>query len=130
MEHAVEARRDARFRQHVAHKDEERHGNQRIPVQHLEGGVERHLEGALAPQPQRRRRVDEADHAEDALAGEQQHQHGAEHEKGDGFGTHAIGFPRAMAMSLMKVEMSCSSIRKMPAVITDLIGHSGGPQAV
>ena len=67
-----------------------------------------------------RGRADEADHAEDALAGEEQHHHGAEHEKRDEFGTHAMGFPRAAAMSLKRLEMHCSSSRKMPKVMIDL----------
>src|SRR5690606_8218805 len=111
------------FRQHVAHEDEERHGDQRIPVEHLEGGVEGHLERALAPQPERRRGADEADDAEDALPGDEQHHHGAEHEQGDEFGTHAIGFPRAAAMTLNRLEMHWSSMRKIAAVMTTLTGH-------
>ena len=128
VEHPVEVAGDAGLREDVAHVDEERHGDQRIPVEHLERRVEGHLERALPPQPERRRRPDEADHAEDALPGEEQHHHRREHEEGDELRAHAIGFPRAAATSLMKVAIVWSSIRKMPMVIATFTGHRSGAQ--
>src|SRR5690606_28136024 len=111
------------------HEDEERHGDQRVPVENLERLVERHLDGAAPPQPQRRRSADEADDAEDALPGEEQHHHGGEHEDGDELGGHAMGLPRASATSLKNWAMNCSSMRKMPIVIAILTGHRTGDHA-
>src|SRR5690606_29602464 len=110
--------------------DEERHGDQRIPVEHLESRVEGKLEGAGTPQPQRRSGPDGTDDAIDPLARGHQDQHRGKHEKGDEFGTHLIGFPRASATSLKNWEMVCSSIRKMPSVMKTFTGHSTGAQAV
>ncbi len=88
MEHAVEIAGDAGFRKHVTHEHEERHRDQRIPVQYREGGVVRHLERAFAPEQKGRNRADKTNDAEDTLPGHQQQHHCGKHEKGDEFRAH------------------------------------------
>src|SRR5690606_19370333 len=129
MEHAVEVRGDAALAHHVAHEHKEGHGDQRVPVEHLEGLIERHLHGAAAPEPERGCRADKADDAKDALPGKQQHHHGGEHEEGDEFGCHVIGLSIACATSRNNCAMTCRSIRKMPMVMATLTGQSTGDQA-
>ncbi len=126
---AVEIRRDAALAEHVAHVDEQRQRQQRVPVHQDEGRVERHLGRAVAPEKQRRDRRDEADRCKDALPGQKHDDHAGEHRQGDQLGAHAMSLPRTRARSRRKITMVCSSIRKMPKVITILIGASNGRQA-
>src|SRR5690606_1892950 len=104
--------------------------DQRVPVEHLESRIEGKLERSIAPQPKGGSGSDRTDDAIDPLAGGHQGQHGSEHEKGDEFGAHTIGFPRASATSLKNCEIVWSSMRKMPVVISTLTGHITGAQAV
>ena len=128
VEHAVEVVRDAGLGQHVAHVDEQRQGQQRIPVEQLDACRERHLRGAFAPQRQRERGGDEADRGEHPLPGEQQEHHRGEHQQRDERVAHSSVSPRALARSLKNTAITCSSIRAMPITMTILIGASGGAQ--
>jgi len=88
VEHPVEIAGNARFREHITHEDEERHRDERIPVQYCKGGIIGHLERAFAPKQECRERTDETDHAKYALPGHQQHHHGCKHEERNEFRAH------------------------------------------
>ena len=130
VEGLVEVVGDAALGEDVAHVDEQRDRQQRVPVHQGEGLVERDLLAAGAPEQDRGDRADEADRAEHALPGQEQHQHAGEHRQRDQLGAHAIGRPRRVARSRKKKATACRIISRRPKHITSLIGASGGRQAV
>ena len=126
MEHPVQVVGDAGLGQDVAHVDEQGQGQQRVPLEQLERGGERHFHAALPPEQQGGDGGDDADGGEHPLARQQHQQHGAEHDDGDGFVAHVSSMPRALARSLKKMEMDCSSMSRMPRTMMTLIGITDG----
>jgi hypothetical protein len=64
---SVEIVGEPRFRQHVAHEDEQRQRQQRIPLHQLDGGGERNRAAGGPTAAVRRHGTDETDHREDPL---------------------------------------------------------------
>ena len=123
MEHAVKVIGQAAFRHDVAHEDEHRQRQQRIPFHQLHRGREAHVVPPRAPERERRQHGDEADDPEDALPRHHHQQHGREHQGGDHLVGHQMVSPRMVAMSLASDESACSSIRMKPVSITSLMGQ-------
>ena len=107
VEHAVEVVRDPRFGQHIAHEDEHRQREQRVPFHELHGGGEAQVVAApVAPEEERGKDGDEADGGEDALAGGQHEHHQREHQDGDELVGHQNATPRSRRMSLKNSEIA------------------------
>ena len=130
MEHVVEITRDSRLGKHIPHVDEQRQGQQRIPVQKDKARVERHLRAAFPPQKQGEEGGYAADGAEDTLSGEQHEHHQREDQQRNQFMTHGIVSPLAFARSLKKVAITCNSISAIPIAMMILIGARGGDHGV
>ncbi|MNP47500.1 hypothetical protein D3C76_1415560 [compost metagenome] len=128
VEHAIEVVGDARLGEHIAHEDEHRQGQHRVPLHQLHGRAEGHFRAAIAPEQKGGRSSDEADGAEHPLAGQQQQDHRREHQQGDEFVAHGSSLPQAAARSRSKVTEACNSMRNTPKVMTILIGAINGDQ--